>query len=61
MAEPNHRKGAIYREGLKALKAKHGSLNGALEAALKDLETVGGDEHVEPTRTAYEELKAEED
>ena len=42
MAEPNHRKGAIYREGLKALKAKHGSLNGALEAALKDLETVGG-------------------
>lgn len=54
-------KGVLYREGLRALKKKHGSLDEALEEALADLERTGSDEHVEPTKAAYEELKAEED
>lgn len=53
--------GDIYTEGLKAIQEKQGvSLEEAHRIAQKDLSNVGADEHVEPTRQAYEYLKDQE-
>jgi hypothetical protein len=57
----NGGKGVIYREGLRALKERCGSLDAAFEAAMADFKQSGSDEHIEPTKEAYEQLKTEED
>ena len=52
------KKGALYREGLKAIAEKYNvSLKRALEIALKDIENVGGKEHIKPTLKAYRNIK----
>lgn len=58
--DDRYRKGADYREGLRAIQEKlKVNLNGALEIALKDLQQ-GGLEHIEPTIRAAIELRREE-
>lgn len=59
--QPQAKASDLYIEGLKAIQEKHGvSLDRAHEIAQQDLRNVSADEHVQPTRAAYEHLKGQQ-